>query len=429
MTDWTPLTGSYSDDPVPGDPGGVARLRDHFSRISAAAGDSHTQMQNLNLSVEWTGAAADKFFQSLDTLRDVLPLLSDSFGSAAGALSHYEGSLTAAQNQALQALRKAEDAEHQIRQAQSGKHQAAAGVDTSAFDRLEKQGNELMRQAAALRRQSVQDRDDAAQTCIHAIQDAKNLGLQDSAWSHGERLANDIVHTVNEVVGFVDANLEKISDILGAISSFASLIALATCWIPVVGELFGTVALIASGAKLLVDLKLMSEKRGRMGLGDIASDFLGLGTGGLSKVGVFAGKALGSAKIVRIAEKFDLAGQAKVAQFGDARQASSSLGGISTAGGAVQNAPALSKEAWIGARLYGTAASSKYVPINPTAFGVLHPLQSMSAYFGARAIRAASSWWELPASVKFTGADFTEKVGSKVYTWALKPQPAGTGAR
>ncbi len=318
--DWSPLGGN----PVPGDPGEVRRLAGKFDSI---ADDVAVQVSRLHSLAGqagtgvWTGPAADACRPHLDKLPHLLDKVVVSYRKAGGALSAYAPRLSGAQDKAVHALRMATEAISEQASAQSAaRHKAThpkhAGKDAGpppsrmlltalvAADPGVQAANHKLQKAHDLANEAAGDRDHAASACADGIHVASDAGIHNPGgffhWveSHvpGVKGVVDFAEDVGSYVKdhWVDI-VKTISDIAGKLSAAFGVLALATFWIPGVGEVFGAAALVTGGVALAADTTLAATGHG--GWSKVGMDAIGVAAGGM-------GRVLGtSAKLLRTGAK------------------------------------------------------------------------------------------------------------------------------
>ncbi|MFL6072510.1 MAG: hypothetical protein ACJ73S_03840 [Mycobacteriales bacterium] len=257
---------------------------------------------------EWQGDAAKAYKALMDKtkLADQLDKVEKRFGAVGKALNDYAPKLEAAQTKALQALAKATaaaqaktDAETKYPGQAHGEMKPAGTPDTpqdvadrkAYHDAVQGAGTDLTT-AKKLLGDAKDDHRHAENACAGSIDDASGDGLQNPGW-FGAFLDSlgigDIVHH----------GLKLLSKIANLVAMAAGILALLTCWIPVVGELFAGIALAASIVTLVADclLKLGWNEKS---WGDLAIDALGV-----IPFGKLARGFTLASKFANIAEKAD----------------------------------------------------------------------------------------------------------------------------
>lgn len=293
-------------DPAPGSAEAIRALAADCRQVAGQlTGEAHT-LTAIG-STGWTGPAALAFTATLDTLPADLRTAAQSFTVTAAAIDRYAADLADAQLAARRAETAAQTAQQQ--------RTAARSALDSATDELAAE--------AARRRLAQADRDLAAarQHAHHATDLAKAAAhraaatvRQASQWAPrkphqglfdqlGDAIAdgwNRVTNTVhNWVVEHADL-LRQISETLGTISAISGTLALAICWVPVVGQAaagaLGTIAAVTGGAATATNALLAAN-----GQGSWTSVAVDVGLTALGGAGKLAGKAVAARRAAKAA--------------------------------------------------------------------------------------------------------------------------------
>jgi hypothetical protein len=315
--DWSPLGGN----PVPGDPGQVRGLASRFDQIADEVGVQVSRLrrvaEDMGGAGVWAGPAAEACRPHLDKLPGLLDKVVVSYRKAGGALAGYAPKLSAAQGKAVHALRMATEALSEQASAQTAARHKLTSSNGSGKDAdpppagmllatlvaadpgVQAAGDKLQK-AHDLASEAAGDRDRAASTCSDGIHSASDAGIQNpgffqsigndiaGGFEHAWDFAVDAFHYVKD--HWVDI-VKAISDIASKLSAVFGVLALATFWIPGVGEVFGAAALITGGVALAADTTLAATGHGQWSR--VGMDAVAVAAGGM-------GRALGtSARLLR----------------------------------------------------------------------------------------------------------------------------------
>lgn len=124
---WAPLA---EDDPLPGDPQGVAQLISLLRDEALALSDTATQLRGIDAGTIWHGDAATAFRQRQEHLQPDLELVGNRIYNTTQALDQLGRAMDAAQSEARRALSSARDAEERIARARLGIETMAGQVGT-----------------------------------------------------------------------------------------------------------------------------------------------------------------------------------------------------------------------------------------------------------------------------------------------------------
>jgi hypothetical protein len=132
---WVPLA---DDDPLPGDPAGLAELVTLLRQEAADMEDAVAQLRAVNSAEFWEGDAADAFTESRGDLVPDLELVIDRIQISAGALEAFIPIMEDCQRLGRVAVQRARDAETAVLKARLGAEAAdrQAAADREAADRF-----------------------------------------------------------------------------------------------------------------------------------------------------------------------------------------------------------------------------------------------------------------------------------------------------
>jgi hypothetical protein len=310
VTDWSPLA---DRDPIPGDPFEVRAVAAHFARVGAETTHHASTLGRIDSGAAWQGVAANAFDSLASQLRRQLDQVGLRYTAIAEALKTYAPRLEQAQIKARRALARAHEAharltsaeQARLRESEARCHPRSQFIGppsttttlsrtlnpspVQVHQRYDLVIDDARAELAAARRlldEAVHDRDGAAHSCARHIGHAVDDPLKDPDLSFRGRLKDKIVVTARVV-----------SSVCGTISAWAGVLALATSWVPVVGEVVGAIALVTSVAALTADVVLAVAGDGSWG--DVAISATGLALGGVGKVAGNAAKAAASAKLIK----------------------------------------------------------------------------------------------------------------------------------
>jgi hypothetical protein len=247
-TDWSPV--GLAHDPVPGDPETVRAGGKSYLDVAEAIDRTAAKMAALDSD----GAVS----QALDALVEQKKNVVDDVRKAHGryqqtgqALVTYASALEQAQSDADAALARArtaagdhDDAERSRRHYLSLSDDATDATEKVQYRNLATQHEGNAQQASSqvtAAQNDVQaasgDRDRAAETAKDDIQDfISHDGLKDGWW---DNWGSKVVSAITDVAGWV--------------STIAGVLALAVCWIPVVGQAAAAVLLTVSAVAAAVE--------------------------------------------------------------------------------------------------------------------------------------------------------------------------------
>ncbi|MBO9553605.1 hypothetical protein [Cellulomonas sp.] len=277
---WYPLAGF---DPVPGDPAEVLEASRAYATIAEAIAGAAAGLKSTFDSDGHESQALDEVHTQAKAVAADIEKAYERYRAVADALAAFANPLDRAQTESLAALAEAkaaqraiDEAHHTMRTTDWDGSGAATSAGGTSLVPVDNPGLAALRAglSAADRRldrarqrlaDAVHDRDVAAARAVAAIQGVTgDDGLRDSFW-------RNTLHVTHWV-----------SDVFGAISMWAGVLALATCWIPIVGEVLGAVALIAGAIALVADIVLLFSGEGDWL--DVTFGALGLMTFGLGRV-------------------------------------------------------------------------------------------------------------------------------------------------
>lgn len=302
-TGWDVL--GLDGDPTPGVVESIQALAKQFGNL---AHDVESAYRSLNSfggdasALEWIGQTADAFKSSFGPLPGRLLKLYVSYSEASDALSAYASALQSAQSTADSALRKAQDADVDLRRAQSNATNAAADLKIAQqnhaanpnpnavadaqtdHDNAQAGLKDAQNHMDALKAQTHQahsDLDAAAKQCAKALGHAQHDGIHNKHWWQ------HIGAELSEWGG-------KIGEIAGEIAPALDILAIATSWIPGVdvvtaglAEADNLIALAGSGLQVAGDGMQGDWGDALTGAGMLGAQFFGG-----RALGALGGKAL-----------------------------------------------------------------------------------------------------------------------------------------
>jgi uncharacterized protein YukE len=280
---------------IPGDPevvaGLAAELRSSRGRIEQVAARLAVVGE-----MGWEGDAAEAFgAEAVDVPAD-LDIVAARFARVGRALEAFATELRAAQNQATQARRRAEQAvadrlvalsgvaqieAHERRcRAQAESVLSGAGDfppgwrpalwDGPDYFRLLNDAEAELAAAWVQYEEALAHRDAAAERCGAAIDDAGRDDLADDGGGFFAGFQRAVGAAVDAVLDVI----ETIAPVLTEIAGQLGLAALLLSWVPVVGPALEAAALTCSVLVLAIDLTLAAA--GRQGFGPVALGVIGL---------------------------------------------------------------------------------------------------------------------------------------------------------
>ena len=291
-SDWSAV--GYDGPPVPGDPAVITSIVKAFHDFSADLDTQNTYLKALHDELGdamWKGPAAEAIKPKLDDLPPKLDKVVASFKAAGEALATYGTKHKHLQEESLEVLRQAqaEMRTHAAAQQAVGvattPHMEPAGTThtkaelDAAHAKVTDAKNALSASQGRLDgfhaqcRELARTRDHAAQDACHALDSALDKGIKNK---HG------FFHAISSFIHDHADLLKQISSALNAISGVMGILALCTCWIPVVGEVFEAASLITGALALGIDLALALNRDGSWS--SVIVDGLALGAGGASHV-------------------------------------------------------------------------------------------------------------------------------------------------
>jgi hypothetical protein len=284
-------------DPAPGSAEAIRALAADCRQVAGQlASEAHT-LTGIG-STGWTGLAALAFAGQLDTLPDDLRTAAHSFTLTAHAIDRYATELADTQLAARRAEAAAQAAQHEQTAARAA---LDAATDPATAEPARQRLAAADRDLTTARRHAEHTRDEArsaAQRAATVVRDASRWAPRKPHESVFERLGGaiadgwsavtDNVH--NWVVDHAEV-LRQISEILSTVSAISGTLALAICWVPVVGQAaagaLGTLAAITGGAATATNALLAAN-----GQGSWTSVAVDLGLTALGGAGKVAGKTI-----------------------------------------------------------------------------------------------------------------------------------------
>lgn len=261
-------------DPAPGEPAALHALGSDVARHARSLAGSSQRIAGVR-ATGWVGQAADAFAADIAPLPGDLGRSADAFGTVASALGTYANELDAAQ-------RHADTLEQRAAQARSARQVATARVDVLRHGPHGETDSSRIARETDLRVALLRV-DDADAELAAILREAH--GLEEHAFGVAEQTSRQI-RAAAEQAPYREPNLlqqgldlfqrgwqsskewarehadvlRTVSTALKAIAAAAAVVALAVQFIPVIGQIVGTiplaVAAIAGGAALGIDVLL-----------------------------------------------------------------------------------------------------------------------------------------------------------------------------
>lgn len=301
-------------DPAPGDVRKIAGMAAHLEHVATELGHANTALTTVGQSDSvWEGEAATKFHETIGELPGYLDKADRSLGDASSALAGWSTDLANLQAKAQEYERLAAQARQDVQSAESNPNlglvdqtfsddaslaQAQQAYDGAKTTLSNARGDldEIIEQAQRLKGQHLE----LAGKVENALRDAKDEAPEEPGFFDriGE-MFNDLVEGIGNFAKkawkWVEDHADliaKIGDVLSDIGTVLSIVAAATSWIPVVGEITMAAAVGVSG--LAMGAHLLAKAAGaNVSWSTIAFDGLGM------IPGAGAGKgAIGAAKVL-----------------------------------------------------------------------------------------------------------------------------------
>jgi hypothetical protein len=242
-------------DPAPGEPEAVSSGAEAGRRFAERLASDVATLRRMSAS-DWIGDAGDRFRDKVKDLPRDLDRSRAAYDATSRALTEYAGELSAAQRQARSLE---EEAAAALRQMQAAQAQAGSIGRTVPANDAERARLTADYRGAVGRANQYGDHLNAIQARARQLQ-ADTAARADQAAGRIRAASDAPYHEPHwwekawdSFMGWVRDNadiLKKISGILKIVSAVCALLS----FIPVVGAFFGTVALIAGGLSLLIDV-------------------------------------------------------------------------------------------------------------------------------------------------------------------------------
>jgi len=295
---WAPLA---EDDPLPGDPQGVAQLVSLLRDEALALTDTATQLQGIDAGTIWQGDAATAFRQRQEHLKPDLDLVEERIHGTIQALDQFARAVDIAQSEGLRALASARDAEERIARAQLGIETMAGQVGTPEGPALsgplarpdpgpvwgpnwQGQLDEADMQMAAARRlfaDACEIYRDAEHRCDRTLAQTVHDDLADP---HPRGVFGSIGHAFANIADHF-TSLEGFSELMGATAAVCGVAGM----VPFLSFL-EPVAFGATGLKTLADLDLAAVRHEKGAWNKVRQDAFALGVFSIGRVATVAAR-------------------------------------------------------------------------------------------------------------------------------------------
>ena len=247
--DWSPV--GLSTDPVPGDPEVVSRGGDDYLEVAEAISRAQRTLARIDLGSFVISEAVDAVRTTAAEVAENIGRAHDRYESTGTALVTYSPTLRESQTEARAALGDAVDAVSVAEEAHSDQRryirlarntddpQAALRYEQLADERAVEASLAETVQADARSRVegAVTARDKAAETAIDSIERTTRAdSLGDSWW---DDWGKDVLTVITDVAGWV--------------ATIAGVLAIAVCWIPVIGQALAGALLVVAGIAAIVN--------------------------------------------------------------------------------------------------------------------------------------------------------------------------------
>lgn len=247
--DWSPV--GLSADPVPGDPEIVRHGGEEYLEVAEAIARAQRTLAHIDLGSFVISEAVDAVRTTASEVAENIGRAHARYESTGDALVTYATTLSTSQTEARAALRDAVDAVSVAEESRSAQRrylrlardtddpQAALYYEQLADERaVEVSLAETARADARSRVEgAVTARDKAAETAIESIErTTRGDSLGDSWW---DDWGKDVLTIVTDVAGWV--------------ATIAGVLAIAVCWIPVIGQALAGALLVVAGIAAIVN--------------------------------------------------------------------------------------------------------------------------------------------------------------------------------
>lgn len=329
-SDWSPLRDS---DPLPGDCPTITELANHLSDIAQVIRDECARMQSIDASEIWDSDAATAFAELQEKLPPDLEMAATRYENAAGALTTWEGALSAAQAKGDGALTKAKEAQADIEEADLGIQamedfatQAQTDADTANAADPEGPPMEPAEWTGPDHHANRADAERRLEEARTTLEEAE--GERDTAGSEAAGALEDASDDDLENPGWFEEFLLAAADIL---SIAGAVLGVLSIFFPVLAPL----ALAVSLVSLALNFGLAAA--GKKGWKDFFIDLLGVATLGLGKGAGLLGRLATARPMSAAASRASAAGSRAYGTGQRAAAGAQRLGGRSMAGVRVPN--------------------------------------------------------------------------------------------
>ncbi|GAA4546329.1 putative T7SS-secreted protein [Amycolatopsis samaneae] len=293
-------------DPAPGTVARVADVATTLGQVAAEMGQAYEDLTRLGKSDGfWEGDGAQSFQKTVGEVPDYLHKAHQSLSGASGTLTRWAEDLGTMQRQAADLEHQAEAAQAQVTSAQANPNLRLAGQTFTdpaqlqqaqealghAQQQLNKAQGDLDALKESAKRLLAQHLDLAGQVAA-ALRKAKDKapeepGLLDRIGEAIGKMVDGIKNLAGKAWDWIKKHADviaKIGDVLSTVGNVLGLVALATSWIPGVGQVTAAAAVGVSAAA--AGTKLLAKAAGAdVSWGSIGMDAIGVIPGGRALAG------------------------------------------------------------------------------------------------------------------------------------------------
>jgi hypothetical protein len=270
--------------PLAGDPLAVRRAAGRYADVAETIRTAARRLREIAEQPSDLSEAVDAITSKAREVAEQIDRARGRYAEVGRALGAYAVRLDAAQSAAHAAIRSGRLAADDVDGAAARVTAAAAALASAAPEEVLLRTRELaeaeadvefarrrLDAAQADMRRAADARDAAALAAVETVRDAMRDGLDDGWWQD-----------------WGQAVLTTIAAVADVVANVCGLLALASCWVPGLGEVFALAALLAAAVKLAADVVLATAEDD-VTWGDVVWDAAGLLPGGIGKgVGAMA---------------------------------------------------------------------------------------------------------------------------------------------